>query len=264
MFAPIKSVKAFTLIELLVVVLIIGILAAVALPLYKTSVDKTRFTGLMPLSKSIKDAEERNWLAAGEYTSDISQLDVAAPADSHGETYNVILDADQQRVRATNPTIGSAYVAYFDKSNTYAGDTHCEAPAADAQANKICVAAGGVKIGSDSGNNIYLLSGKGNGNSGAGGTVVVLPPPIQIGGCTTDLECHVASGLCSSRCMSGVCQNLADSAPPFACSSIGNFCGGLAFVNRVCNQTTWTYDILGYNTSNCVPCVVVAPPVAGP
>ena len=47
---------AFTLIELLVVVLIIGILAAVAVPQYQLAVDKSKFASNMPLLDSLESA----------------------------------------------------------------------------------------------------------------------------------------------------------------------------------------------------------------
>ena len=66
----------FTLVELLVVVLIIGILAAMALPNYQTAVDKARFMQAMADIDAIKKAEELYFLANGEYTKKLENLDI--------------------------------------------------------------------------------------------------------------------------------------------------------------------------------------------
>ena len=71
--------KAFTLIELLVVVLIIGILAAVALPQYQVAVFKSRTVQALAIAKTIRDAEQSYFLANGRYTSSLDELDINFP-----------------------------------------------------------------------------------------------------------------------------------------------------------------------------------------
>ena len=68
--------QGFTLIELLVVVLIIGILAAVAVPQYQKAVLKARTTEALALLKTLADAEDVYYLANGETTQELSKLDV--------------------------------------------------------------------------------------------------------------------------------------------------------------------------------------------
>ena len=62
--------KAFTLIELLVVVLIIGILAAVALPQYQKAVDKSRVATILPLMRRWVDAMALYKLEHGSYLNE--------------------------------------------------------------------------------------------------------------------------------------------------------------------------------------------------
>ena len=85
----------FTLIELLVVVLIIGILAAVALPQYQTAVARARYQQLVEMGTAIAKAEQVYFMANGQYTTDFSALDLnfgpATPVNAEGYgTFNQI------------------------------------------------------------------------------------------------------------------------------------------------------------------------------
>ena len=76
-----KCNKAFTLVELLVVVLIIGILAAIALPQYKKATIKSRFVQSKIMTKALAQAEEVFFLANGKYATSFDKLDISMPSD---------------------------------------------------------------------------------------------------------------------------------------------------------------------------------------
>ena len=66
--------KGFTLIELLVVVLIIGILAAMAVPQYRKAVYRAQMTEAVVNTKAIYDAQQMYKMANGEYTDNFNDL----------------------------------------------------------------------------------------------------------------------------------------------------------------------------------------------
>ena len=83
--------KAFTLIELLVVVLIIGILAAIAVPQYQKAVSKARVAEAIIALRAITNAQEIYYLTNGNYTEEISNLDIKV--DNNDKfTYNCTLN----------------------------------------------------------------------------------------------------------------------------------------------------------------------------
>ncbi len=73
----------FTLIELLVVVVIIGILAAVAVPKYQLAVAKSRVSAYLPLVKSMANANEVYYMENGHYavSSYTQNLGIRMPAE---------------------------------------------------------------------------------------------------------------------------------------------------------------------------------------
>ena len=141
------SSKGFTLIELLVVVLIIGILAAIAVPQYQKAVMKSRYAKLRALATSVFQAQEVYYLANGDYAADIDALDVAFPDSTVTHQYDegdTQVEAKEKRNRyyewgacytikadysvvCKNDEISMGYYMYFkNRPDSWANKRRCD------------------------------------------------------------------------------------------------------------------------------------------
>lgn len=78
-----RNNKGFTLIELLVVILIIGILAAIALPQYNYVVTKARYSTMKDIVRSIAQAQQSYYLVKNQYAEKFSDLGIDLPCQSN-------------------------------------------------------------------------------------------------------------------------------------------------------------------------------------
>ena len=148
-----RNNKAFTLIELLVVVLIIGILAAIALPQYQKAVERAHMTEAIIQVRALAEAEKAYYMANDEYAATFDKLDVSfsgTPNDDTNPTTisqrDFTLNIESNHVYAAYTKAkwknGMWYIAYY---LTEPG-LYCTAYDFDTKAQSVCKTIGSAPI----------------------------------------------------------------------------------------------------------------------
>ena len=102
--------KGFTLIELLIVVVIIGILAAIAIPKFAATKDKAKLSAVKTDLRNIMTAQEGYFSDYNSYTSSFAQLNFQPSAGNTGSMTGV----------------ASGYTASLNNTSISAGVTTCQ------------------------------------------------------------------------------------------------------------------------------------------
>ena len=156
--------RAFTLIELLVVVLIIGILAAIALPQYQKAVDRARMIQLVTLTTAAKNAQEEFYLANGTYSQDWDSLSISFSGTANGrslttEGYNLtftpyVANSTPESIYARDSRLPGVLliVAYSHSGFSFWDNVKaCYATKTNSRAVDLCRLISGQSTGEDNG-----------------------------------------------------------------------------------------------------------------
>ena len=129
-----RNTTAFTLIEILVVVLIIGILAAIALPQYQRAVVKSRAMAAVAQGKALMEAQKLYYMENGRWGTDLEKFTINAPEWTCYKTSSFC---------ARRGLIGGAT---FEITRYNASKIHlfCAAGLASERANQLCSSLGGT------------------------------------------------------------------------------------------------------------------------
>ena len=154
----IKPTSAFTLAELLVVVLILGVLAALALPQYQVAVATSRLSTVMNVTRALKEAQELRLMRFGSYSDSLGDIASALPEDcvdqGGGQAVCGRTKYDVGHMDVLGDVAGFTdingfliYYAYPADQPQKANQTECLALQNNPIAASVCENYGGTKIG---------------------------------------------------------------------------------------------------------------------
>lgn len=103
---------AFTLVELAVVIVIIGVLAAFAIPRFRDAVERSKAGEAFHYLASIRAAQERYAVRQGTYASDVSLLDVTFPPLKYFSVGDVATTQDSWKITLTRQGASAGYGPY--------------------------------------------------------------------------------------------------------------------------------------------------------
>ncbi len=124
-----KTRKGFTLVELAVVIVIIGVLAAFGVPRFLKSVERSKASEAFAYLSAVRSSQERYLAQYGQYSTDISKLDIQYPSPAYFAIGTVAGNSDIQnswKLTLTRTGASAGYGAYtvtftdqgFDSTST--------------------------------------------------------------------------------------------------------------------------------------------------
>ena len=247
-----KGKKGFTLTEVLVTVIIIGVLAAIAYPVFSKSIMKARATEAVNLLEIVKNKQIHYYANStnGTYITDVSKL--GKLTNSHEEAAGTTgLKINDKYYLTLNEENSCAYITYkkggndiFTFSTGYetAGLGCSRSPSADSESAKICDSFGDISGSSNS-------------------VCAPMPDPWEDrGGCTDEQRaakptCNTSAGFTDNYVFSEAsCSWIGD------CTPISGWCDGQTkpcindagrACTRSCSGTTWGDCNINCDTSEC-------------
>jgi prepilin-type N-terminal cleavage/methylation domain-containing protein len=114
--------KGFTLIELLIVVVIIGILAAIAIPKFATTKEKAYIAAMKSDLKNLITSEEAYFADNMAYTATVASLSFSSTAGVGTPTVTIASDGNGFTATVTHSSTSVSCVVYTGTDATTAGE----------------------------------------------------------------------------------------------------------------------------------------------